>query len=316
LRVERNQKAFDGLFVCPHKARILLKKFKVCLEVKTLDVEGVGKSVGHLLGKKLVKHNVELRRGNVCARLFSQKFAVGFVVCKIFFRKLFERFSDERVVFIQSLKLSDNVCHNYFVLKKFLYGEILRKKKKFVKRKIGFEKRYMMIIFFFKGDMMIVFDKMQQGYSYEYAAPQGKNFAKDFKPELTPKEMLDMGVFEGHYMTDCQNEFPLSWFENARISPNKPCINCNFFELKSRMSLKEWQKRGWILEPDPRGWFQWYCRYYMGRRVEAIDALQIKRWKAFKRHKAQVFLNCALYDFDCRRKQRQALLQWAYNPLF
>ena len=161
-----------------------------------------------------------------------------------------------------------------------------------------------------------IHDKMQQGYIYEYAARQGQDFAADFAPELTPQEMLAFGVFEGHYLTDCLYEFPSTWFENARLSADKPCISCNCFKVKSRMSLPEWQKRGWILWPDPRGWFQWYCRYYMGRRIDAIDVLQIKRWKAFKRHKAQIDKNCALYSLECRIKQRQALLQWAYNPFF
>ena len=163
--------------------------------------------------------------------------------------------------------------------------------------------------------MIVVNDKMQKGYVYELNVPEGQYFAPDFKPELTPKEMLDLGVFEGHYLTDCVDEFGF-WFEGAKISPQKTCIECNFFKIKSRMSLQEWQRRGWIINPDPRGWFQWYCRYYMGRRIDDVDKIQIKRWKAFKRHKAQVFKNCALYDFNCRKKQRQALLQWAYDPFF
>lgn len=164
--------------------------------------------------------------------------------------------------------------------------------------------------------MPIVNDKMQKNYAYEYDAPAGKNFAFDFTPELTPFEMLKLGVFEGHYMTDCRSEFPSFWFEGACIDEEKPCTDCNCFKIKSRMSLQQWQKKGWIMEPDPRGWFQWYCRYYMGRRIDVVDKLQIKRWKAFKRHKAQVYLHCALYSLECRIKQRQALLQWAYNPFF
>jgi len=163
---------------------------------------------------------------------------------------------------------------------------------------------------------MIVYDKMQQGYEYECVEPIGKNFAPDFTPELTPKQMLELGVFEGHYLTDCKQEFPRDWFINAKISATKPDIGQNYFKLKSRMSLQEWQRRGWIIGPDPRGWFQWYCRYYMGRRIEEIDSIQIKRWKAFKRHYAQIKRNCMLLDLDCRAKQRQALLQWAYNPFF
>ncbi|MBQ9035473.1 MAG: hypothetical protein IJ099_05905 [Alphaproteobacteria bacterium] len=163
---------------------------------------------------------------------------------------------------------------------------------------------------------MMVNDKMQQGYEYTYSEPQGKGFAADFKPELTPKQMLELGVFEGHYITDCQKEFPPDWFENAKISSLSPDIGLNYFKVKSRMTLPQWQKRGWIIEPDPRGWFQWYCRYYMGRRLDIVDNIQIKRWRAFKRHLAQVKHNCFAYDLDCRIKQRQALLQWAYNPFF
>ena len=164
--------------------------------------------------------------------------------------------------------------------------------------------------------MIKVNDKMQKDYYYELTAPLGQNFALDFKPELTPKEMLHLGVFEGHYLNDCKKEFPLSWFDGAPLSEDKADITCNYFKVKSRMSLQEWQKRGWIIDPDPRGWFQWYCRYYMGRRIESVDSFQIKRWKAFKRHKAQINHNCMFYDLDCRKKQRQSLLQWAYNPFF
>lgn len=162
--------------------------------------------------------------------------------------------------------------------------------------------------------MIIVNDKMQKNYSYELSAPEGLFFADNFKPELSPKQMLELGVFEGHYLNDCLNEFPSNWFENAKLSPNKPDINCNCFKIKSRQSLQIWQQRGWIYQPDPRGWFQWYCRYYAGRRISNIDTIQIKRWNAFKRHRAQIIKNCALLDFDCRKKQRQAILQWAYNP--
>lgn len=159
-------------------------------------------------------------------------------------------------------------------------------------------------------------DKMQKGYTYELTAPVGQQFDESFKPELTPPQMLALGVFEGHYLNDCRSEFPSSWFEKASLSPQKPNPLVNYFHIHSRLPLSEWQKRGWILEPDPRGWFQWYCRYYMGRRLPEIDKIQIKRWRAFKRHKAQVEKNCHLMDLSCRARQRQALLQWAYNPIF
>ena len=135
--------------------------------------------------------------------------------------------------------------------------------------------------------MIYVSDKMQTGYSYKLSAKEGEDFDSSFKPELTPLQMLQMGVFEGKYLTDCQKEFPSHWFEKAKLSPEKPNPKINYFGLKSRQSLFVWRQKGWILEPDPRGWFQWYCRYYLGRRLPEIDNIQIKRWRSFRRHKAQ-----------------------------
>lgn len=128
--------------------------------------------------------------------------------------------------------------------------------------------------------------------------------------------MLDRGVFEGHYMTDCQEEFPTNWFYQAKLSLEKPDISCNQFKIKSRQSLDIWRQKGWILGPDVRGWFQWYCRYFLGRRIPHIDEIQIARWRSFYRHKAQVLKNCPPKCIECRQRQRQALLQWAYNPDF
>ena len=163
--------------------------------------------------------------------------------------------------------------------------------------------------------MIVVHDKMQQGYCYDLSARTGADFADDFHPELTPKEMLKLGVFEGHYLTDCQDEFPKDWFNGAKLSP-VPDVRSNCFGVKSRQPLSVWRAKGWIIGPDPRGWFQWYCRYYLGRRIPDVDAVQIKRWRMFRRHKAQVEKNCLPMDLGCRMKQRQALLQWAYNPFF
>ena len=161
---------------------------------------------------------------------------------------------------------------------------------------------------------MIVHDLMQNDYEYTCSAPIGENFASDFKPELTPKEMLELGVFEGHYLNDCKKEFPQDWFLKARLSLTEPDIQKNCFGIKSRLPLSEWQRRGWIIGPDPRGWFQWYCRYYMGRRLPDIDQIQIRRWRSFRRHLVQVQKNCLPHDLSCRPRQRQALRQWAYNP--
>ena len=155
-------------------------------------------------------------------------------------------------------------------------------------------------------------DLMQSGYEYVRSEPVGENFHPEFCPDLTPKDMLELGVFGGRYMTDCRDEFPADWFENARLSPKKANHNLNFFGVDASQPLKEWQRKGWIHEDDPRGWFQWYCRYYMGRRVED-DARQIKRWKAIRRHIAQLTKNCVWGDYTCRPRQRQALLHWAYD---
>ena len=164
------------------------------------------------------------------------------------------------------------------------------------------------------GDNIFVQDKMQANYSYELVSAAGKGFADDFKPAFTPKEMLEMGVFEGKYCNDCVNEFPSSWYRNAKIS-DTPDLRLNYFGIKSRQPLSVWRDKGWIFGPDPRGWFQWYCRYYLGRRLYEIDTIQIKRWKAFARHAGQIKANCDPGDIFCRPRQRQGLLQWSYDPL-
>jgi hypothetical protein len=159
---------------------------------------------------------------------------------------------------------------------------------------------------------IIVNDLMQRDYSYYLTEPVGKNFHPDFKPELTPGKMLELGVFGGKYMTDCREEFPARWFQKAKLCHeyHDPKLNC--FGINASKPLSYWRQKGWIYPEDPRGWFQWYCRYYRGRRC-ADDERQISRWKAMVRHVAQVKMNCRKGDLRCRRKQRQALLHWAYD---
>lgn len=160
--------------------------------------------------------------------------------------------------------------------------------------------------------MIHVDDQMQTGYCYRLTEPSAKNFHPDFQPDLTPKEMLELGVFGGKYMTDCTNEFPADWFEHARMCSDRRDPELNYFGVNASQPLSEWQRKGWIYEEDPRGWFQWYCRYFMGRRCSDDDR-QIKRWRAMRRHIAQIRKNCRKGDLSCRRKQRQALLHWAYD---
>lgn len=158
----------------------------------------------------------------------------------------------------------------------------------------------------------MVNDLMQRDYAYELSEPMGKNFAPEFMPELRPQEMLEMGVFGGKYMTDCRDEFPASWFGGAKLCHEKHDPELNFFGMNASQPLSVWRGKGWLYSEDPRGWFQWYCRYYMGRRCPD-DERQIKRWKAMRRHIAQIKKHCKPGDLSCRLKQRQVLLNWAYD---
>jgi hypothetical protein len=155
-------------------------------------------------------------------------------------------------------------------------------------------------------------DLMQRGYTYECTAPVGRNFDPDFRPELTPSELLRLGVFGGKYMTDCRDEFPASWFTRAKLCHERHDPKLNYFGVNASQPLAVWRRNGWLHPDDPRGWFQWYCRYYMGRRGPD-DGRQIRRWRAIRRHVAQLRRACRRRDLRCRPRQRQALLHWAYD---
>jgi hypothetical protein len=171
-------------------------------------------------------------------------------------------------------------------------------------------------------------NRMDHGnYRYVLSAPYGVITDDKFQPYLTPQEMLSYGVFEGKYICDCATEFPKEWYIDAikhqTMSPSFPDASCNYFHIKSRQSRSVWINNGWIPvapnDPDNRGWFQWYCRYYIGRRIPNVDQIQIKRWRAFNRHMGQVKKNCDVHHsnpLQCRPKQRQALLQWSYNAFY
>jgi hypothetical protein len=177
-----------------------------------------------------------------------------------------------------------------------------------------------------------------KGYSYVLEEEPGKGFDPRFTPALSPGEILFMGAFEGKYLNDCTDEFPKEWYLLAagagKLSPEKADLSCNYFGVGSRQPLSVWIENGWapkkgrhvekgkardilgdsVRNPDERGWFQWYCRYWLGRRIPDLDAVQIGRWRSFARHAGAVKKGCKKGDLDCRRRERQALLQWAYDP--
>ena len=192
---------------------------------------------------------------------------------------------------------------------------------------------------FQKGTTIVVWNKMEKDYTYTLTEAPGSNFHEEFQPHLTPAQILRLGAFEGKYLNDCLTEFPAEWFLDAigldKLRPQGADVSVNLFQIYSRQPLQVWQENGWVftkgkktskkdgqypalsdpmVNKDERGWFQWYCRYWMGRRIPELDTIQIKRWKAFARHTGGVRKNCRGGDLQCRPRQRQALLQWARDP--
>ncbi len=161
--------------------------------------------------------------------------------------------------------------------------------------------------------IVIVNDSMQTGYRYDCVAPEGQDFHPDFTPGLTPQQMLELGVFGGLYLEPSSGEFPASWFAKAKLAKAESRASLNFFGVSASQPRSVWLEKGWIHPDDPLGWFQWYCRYYRGRRLPVEDARQIGRWKAIRRHVKQIQRNCEPGNLMCRPRQRQALLHWAYD---
>lgn len=164
-----------------------------------------------------------------------------------------------------------------------------------------------------KSVIVSVHESYQAGYQYTLTEPEGRHFDPAFKPQLTPQEMLSLGIFGGDYFNEPPHEFPKSWFKGVRLSTDGAHAEWNYFSVNASQSLAEWRRKGWIYIEDPKGWFLWYCRYYRGRRIPEEDARQIKRWRAMQRHISQLQTSCQPGDISCQPKRRQALLHWAYD---
>ena len=96
-------------------------------------------------------------------------------------------------------------------------------------------------------------DRMQRGYVYHLTEQPGRTFHAGFRPDLTPKQMLALGVFGGKYMTDCAAEFPADWFEKAKLCPDRHDPALNHFGVNASQPLSVWRDKGWIYHEDPRG---------------------------------------------------------------
>ena len=173
-----------------------------------------------------------------------------------------------------------------------------------------------------RGDTIYVSDRMQTGYKYKLSESPAKNVKdvwskfKDskgnyvmFRPKYLPAQMLEKGVFGGKMINDCMGEYPTRWYKGAlkarRLSPEKKDVRVNQYGVDSGSSLADWKKSKWIRGSDPRGWFQWYCRYCMGRR-HSIDRWQMQRWaniqRFYLRYKRSGGTNVT----------KQLLLQWSW----
>lgn len=159
----------------------------------------------------------------------------------------------------------------------------------------------------------------------------------EFQPNLTPKQVFKLGAFGGTYFrpiksgitkksyASAHKEFPKSWFSGLDVDEEVMSERCdksiNAYGVTSGTSLKYWESKGWIKSQDPYGWFQWYCRFYQGRRTND-DERQIDRWLGIAgsngRFRKRLINECKkkkkkYNDYDVSPVIRQLLLQWGYE---
>eukprot|EP00090_Calanus_glacialis_P019018 TRINITY_DN29344_c0_g1_i1.p1 TRINITY_DN29344_c0_g1~~TRINITY_DN29344_c0_g1_i1.p1 ORF type:complete len:302 (+),score=90.68 TRINITY_DN29344_c0_g1_i1:38-943(+) len=160
----------------------------------------------------------------------------------------------------------------------------------------------------------------------------------EFKPNLTPKEVLQKGSFGGNYFRpiyssvtkqkygkEVWQELPKDWLEGLdiknQVSSSFYDNSRNKYKVKCGASLEEWENSGWMDKQDPYGWFQWFCRFYQGRRTED-DERQIGRWARCAGETGRwknnliskiVKAGCAWDNYAVSPVVRQTLQHWAYQ---
>ena len=156
----------------------------------------------------------------------------------------------------------------------------------------------------------------------------------EFRPNLSPYQVLNQGAFGGTYYRpifsgvtkkdykDVWKEF--SWSKKIKpgfLYETKCNPKINKFKVRSGTSLVFWESKGWIKAQDPYGWFQWYCRFFEGRR-SPDDERQIKRWLGicgpkgrFKNRLINMIKNknTNVNDYSVSPVIRQLLHQWGYE---
>lgn len=160
----------------------------------------------------------------------------------------------------------------------------------------------------------------------------------EFHPNMTPKEVLQAGSFGGTYFRPIYSsvtgkqykdeallELPSDFTEGLNrkkmVTSSKYDEGVNTYKVKCGGSLEMWEESGWIHKQDPYGWFQWYCRFYGGRR-SADDERQVGRWLRCAgptgRWKNNLIMKCyrggAQYnDPNISPVVRQTLQHWGYR---
>ena len=156
----------------------------------------------------------------------------------------------------------------------------------------------------------------------------------NFNPNKSPIEVIKEGAFGGIYFRDIYSNVNKKWYKNSwkeffkslnleNIDPryyssNFYDVKINKYRVKFSTSLRFWENKGWINPIAPYGWFQWYCRYYLGRR-SSDDKRQIKRWKnivtRFKGILVKITKNkgAKFNDYSISPKIRQIFLHWGYE---